>query len=128
MRLPAPGETLFLEQSRYKRAGVERVMGFCEPSEHLEFTRECPDFEHMLVNTDTKLFKYHFSVTKKEQRKRFESRKNDPLKLWKTSAADLAPLRKWNEYKNTKEAIFFYTETASCPLTIIKSDDKRASG
>jgi len=125
VHLPTRGEILFLDRSWYNRAGVERVMGFCNSREYLEFMRECPEFERMLVNSDIKLFKYYFSVTKKEQRARFESRKNDPLKQWKLSPVDEAAMSKWDEYKRAKEAMFFYTDTASCPWTIIKSDDKK---
>jgi len=125
VQLPTRGEILFLDRSWYNRAGVERVMGFCNSREYLEFMRECPEFERMLVNSDIKLFKYYFSVTKKEQRARFESRKNDPLKQWKMSPVDQAAINMWDEYKRAKEAMFFYTDTAACPWTIIKSDDKK---
>ena len=125
VHLPTQGEILFLDRSWYNRAGVERVMGFCNSREYLEFMRECPDFERMLVNSDIKLFKYYFSVTRKEQRARFESRKVDPLKQWKMSPVDQAAINMWEEYKRAKEAMFFYTDTAACPWTIIKSDDKK---
>ncbi len=123
--LPTRGEILFLDRSWYNRAGVERVMGFCNSAEYLEFMRQCPDFERMLVNSGIRLFKYYFSVTKKEQRARFEARKNDPLKQWKMSPVDEAAVDLWDEYKRAKEAMFFYTDTASCPWTIVKSDDKK---
>ena len=125
VHLPTQGEILFLDRSWYNRAGVERVMGFCGHREYLEFMRECPDFERMLANSNIKLFKYYFSVTRKEQRARFESRKSDPLKQWKMSPVDQVAISKWEEYKRAKEAMFFYTDTASCPWTIIKSDDKK---
>ncbi len=125
VHLPTRGEILFLDRSWYNRAGVERVMGYCNSREYLEFMRECPEFERMLVNSDIKLFKYYFSVTKKEQRARFESRKSDPLKQWKMSPVDQAAINMWDEYKRAKEAMFFYTDTAACPWTIIKSDDKK---
>ena len=100
-------------------------MGFCTATEYLEFMRECPDFERMLVNSDIRLFKYYFSVTKKEQRRRFEAREKDPLKQWKMSPVDAAAVSLWAEYTRAKEAMFFYTDTAACPWTIIKSDDKK---
>ncbi len=125
VHLPTRGEILFLDRSWYNRAGVERVMGFCNSREYLEFMRECPEFERMLVNSDVKLFKYYFSVTRKEQRARFESRKEDPLKQWKMSPVDQAAIDLWDEYKHAKEAMFFYTDTAACPWTIVKSDDKK---
>jgi polyphosphate kinase 2 len=123
--LPTSGEILFLDRSWYNRAGVERVMGFCDRNQYLEFMRQCPDFETMLVNSDIKLFKYWFSVTKKEQRVRFDSRKQDPLKQWKLSPVDQASIRLWSDYTRAKEAMFFYTDTASNPWTIVKSDDKK---
>jgi polyphosphate kinase 2 len=123
--LPTRGEILFLDRSWYNRAGVERVMGFCDQVEYLEFMRQCPEFERMLVNSGIKLFKYYFSVTKKEQRKRFASREQDPLKQWKMSPVDKAAVSMWGEYTRAKEAMFFYTDTAACPWTIIKSDDKK---
>jgi polyphosphate kinase 2 len=125
VHLPTRGEILFLDRSWYNRAGVERVMGFCNSNEYLEFMRQCPDFERMLVNSGIRLFKYYFSVTKKEQRARFASRKLDPLKQWKMSPVDKAAVSLWNEYTRAKESMFFYTDTASCPWTIIKSDDKK---
>lgn len=123
--LPTRGEILFLDRSWYNRAGVERVMGYCNQIEYLEFMRECPEFERMLVNSDIKLFKYYFSVTKNEQRDRFESRNHDPLKQWKLSPVDKAAVGLWNEYTRAKESMFFHTDTAASPWTIIKSDDKK---
>lgn len=122
---PTRGEILFLDRSWYNRAGVERVMGFCNQIEYLEFMRQCPEVERMLVNSGIKLFKYYFSVTKKEQRNRFASRENDPLKQWKMSPVDRAAVSMWSEYTRAKEAMFFYTDTAACPWTIVKSDDKK---
>ncbi|NNL99349.1 MAG: polyphosphate kinase 2, partial [Gammaproteobacteria bacterium] len=125
VHLPTSGEILFLDRSWYNRAGVERVMGFCDSTEYLEFMRQCPEFERMLVNSGIRLFKYYFSVTKKEQRRRFAARMQDPLKQWKLSPVDKASVGLWSEYTRAKEAMFFYTDTASCPWTIIKSDDKK---
>lgn len=123
--LPSRGEMLFLDRSWYNRAGVECVMGFCDCHEYLEFMRQCPEFERMLVRTGTILFKYWFSVTRKEQKKCFQARKNDPMKQWKMSDVDAASIGLWKEYTQAKEAMFFYTNTASCPWTIVKSDDKK---
>lgn len=125
VHLPTRGEILFLDRSWYNRAGVERVMGFCTQLEYLEFMRECPAFERMLVNSGIKLFKYYFSVTKKEQKARFESRSKDPLKQWKLSPVDKAGVKLWQQYTSAKESMFFHTDTAACPWTIIKSDDKK---
>ena len=123
--LPTSGEILFLDRSWYNRAGVERVMGFCSTDEYQEFMHMCPQFERMMVNSGIKLFKYYFSVTKKEQRNRFDSRMSDPLKQWKMSPVDLAAINLWDEYKRTKEAMFYYTDTEECPWSIVKSDDKK---
>ena len=124
-QLPAAGEICLFDRSWYNRAGVERVMGFCTPSDYLEFMRQCPEMERMLTRSGIRLFKYWFSVSREEQRRRFEARKDDPLKQWKLSPIDLASLDKWDDYTEAKEAMFFYTDTADAPWTIIKSDDKK---
>jgi polyphosphate kinase len=123
--LPSGGEIVFFDRSWYNRAGVERVMGFCTPNDYLEFMRQCPDLERMFVRSGIRLFKYWFSVTREEQLHRFESRAKDPLKQWKLSPIDKASLDKWDDYTEAKEAMFFYTDTADAPWTIIKSDDKK---
>lgn len=123
--LPTDGEMVFYDRSWYNRAGVERVMGFCEPTEYLEFMRQTPEFERMLTRSGVKLYKYWFSVTQDEQKRRFDSRATDPLKRWKLSPIDKASLDKWDEYTEAKEAMFFYTDTADAPWTIIKSNDKK---
>ncbi len=123
--LPTAGEMVFYDRSWYNRAGVERVMGFCEPNEYLEFMRQTPDFERMLSRSGIQLYKYWFSVTREEQLRRFKSRETDPLKQWKLSPIDKASLDKWDDYTEAKEAMFFYTDTADAPWTIIKSNDKK---
>ncbi|MDJ1006839.1 MAG: polyphosphate kinase 2 [Paracoccaceae bacterium] len=123
--LPTVGEMVFYDRSWYNRAGVERVMGFCEPGEYLEFMRQTPELERMLVRSGIRLYKYWFSVTEKEQASRFAARETDPLKRWKLSPIDKASRDKWNDYTEAKEAMFFYTDTADAPWTIIKSDDKK---
>ncbi len=123
--LPAAAELCLLDRSWYNRAGVERVMGFCSPSEYLEFMRQCPMVEQMLVRSGVRLFKYWFSVSREEQLARFRARQLDPLKQWKLSPIDRASLDKWDEYTEAKEAMFFYTDTADAPWTIVKSDDKK---
>ncbi|GJL83325.1 MAG: polyphosphate kinase 2 [marine bacterium B5-7] len=123
--LPAGGEISMFDRSWYNRAGVERVMDFCSPNDYLEFMRQCPDLERMLVRSGIWLFKYWFSVTQAEQRRRFESRSEDPLKQWKLSPIDRVSIDKWDDYTEAKEAMFFYTDTADAPWTIIKSDDKK---
>ena len=123
--LPTIGEMVFYDRSWYNRAGVERVMGFCTPNDYLEFMRQTPELERMLVRSGIQLYKYWFSVTQEEQRRRFESREHDPLKRWKLSPIDKASLDKWDDYTEAKEAMFFYTDTADAPWTIIKSNDKK---
>lgn len=123
--LPTAGEMVFYDRSWYNRAGVERVMGFCSPAEYLEFMREVPELERMLVRSGIRLYKYWFSVTRDEQRKRFAARETDPLKRWKLSPIDKASLDKWDDYTEAKEAMFFYTDTADAPWVIVKSDDKK---
>ncbi|WP_245304357.1 polyphosphate kinase 2 [Hoeflea olei] len=123
--LPAAGEMVLFDRSWYNRAGVERVMGFCTPSEYLEFMREAPEIERMLTRSGILLFKYWFSVTQGEQLRRFGEREKDPLKQWKLSPIDKASLDKWDDYTEAKEAMFFYTDTADAPWTIVKSDCKK---
>jgi polyphosphate kinase 2 len=123
--LPAAGEIVLFDRSWYNRAGVERVMGFCSPHHYLEFMRQCPDLERMLVRSGIILFKYWFSVTRQEQRRRFKARETDPLKQWKLSPIDRASLDKWDDYTEAKEAMFFYTNTADSPWIVVKSDDKK---
>ncbi|MFN3936613.1 MAG: polyphosphate kinase 2 [Gemmobacter sp.] len=123
--LPTAGEMVFYDRSWYNRAGVERVMGFCTPVEYLEFMRQAPEFERMLVRSGIRLYKYWFSVTQEEQRKRFLARETDPLKRWKLSPIDKASLGRWDDYTEAKEAMFFYTDTADAPWVIVKSNDKK---
>ncbi|WP_252731354.1 polyphosphate kinase 2 [Lentibacter algarum] len=123
--LPTEGEMVLYDRSWYNRAGVERVMGFCEPSEYLEFMRQTPEYERMLTRSGIRLYKYWFSVTQDEQRSRFKSRESDPLKQWKLSPIDKASLGKWDDYTEAKEAMFFYTDTADAPWTVVKSNDKK---
>jgi polyphosphate kinase 2 len=123
--LPAAGELCLFDRSWYNRAGVERVMGFCTPNDYLEFMRECPELERMLVRSGIRMFKYWFSVSRAEQKRRFLARETDPLKQWKLSPIDRASLDKWDAYTEAKEAMFFYTDTADAPWIIVKSDDKK---
>lgn len=123
--LPTKGEMVFYDRSWYNRAGVERVMGFCEPNEYLEFMREAPELERMLVRSGIRLTKYWFSITPDEQRRRFAARETDPLKRWKLSPIDKASLDRWDQYTEAKEAMFFYSDTADAPWTVIKSNDKK---
>jgi polyphosphate kinase len=123
--LPTRGEIVLFDRSWYNRAGVERVMGFCTSAEYLEFMRQAPDLERMLVRSGMELVKFWFSVSQYEQRTRFLIRQVDPVRQWKLSPTDLASLDKWEQYTEAKEAMFFYTDTADAPWTVVKSNDKK---
>ena len=123
--LPTAGEIVMFDRSWYNRAGVERVMGFCTEAEYQEFMRQAPEFERHLVRSGVHLIKFWFSVSRKEQRRRFKEREAHPLKQWKLSPVDMASLDKWEQYTKAKEAMFFETDTADAPWTVIKSDCKK---
>jgi len=123
--LPTTGEIALFDRSWYNRAGVERVMGFCDDTEYDEFMRQTPEFERNLTRSGIHLIKFWFSVSRQEQRRRFKERRIHPLKQWKLSPIDLASLDKWDEYTAAKEAMFYHTDTAEAPWTVIKSDCKK---
>jgi len=123
--LPTHGEIVLFDRSWYNRAGVERVMGFCTDQEYHEFMRQAPEFERHLVASGVMLIKFWFSVSRAEQRRRFKEREGHPLKQWKLSPIDKASLDKWDGYTRAKEAMFFETDTADSPWTVIKSDCKK---
>jgi polyphosphate kinase 2 len=123
--LPAAGEIVLFDRSWYNRSNVERVMGFCTEEQHQEFLRSCPEFERMLVRSGMKLLKYWFSVSWQEQRKRFESRNDEPLKRWKLSDMDLEEHRLYVEYSKAKDTTFEYTDIKQAPWYVVPSDDKR---
>lgn len=124
-QLPTSGEMALFDRSWYNRAGVERVMGFCSPSEYLEFMRQTPELEKMFVRSGIRLFKLWFEVSRDEQFERFQSRRLDPVKQWKLSPIDMASLDKWDAYTDAKNAMFRHTDTPEAPWTIILSDDKK---
>jgi len=123
--LPTAGEIVMFDRSWYNRSGVERVMGFCTDAEYEEFLREAPEFERHLVRSGVRVFKFWFSVSRAEQRRRFKERKAHPLKQWKLSPIDLASLDKWDAYTLAKEAMFVHTDTSDAPWTVVKSDCKK---
>ncbi len=123
--LPSGGEIAFFDRSWYNRAGVERVMGFCKKADWERFFYECPRFEEMLVASGIRLTKFWLTVTQKEQHKRFEDRRDDPLKRWKLSPIDEASLDKWDGYSEAREEMFRHTDTRHAPWTVVKTDDKR---
>ena len=123
--LPAAGEIVLFDRSWYNRAGVERVMGFCTDKEYQDFMRQAPEFERHLVSSGVHLIKFWFSVSQAEQRRRFKEREGHPLKQWKLSPIDKASLDKWDDYTRAKEQMFFETDTADSPWTVVKSDCKK---
>lgn len=123
--LPAAGEIVLFDRSWYNRAGVERVMEFCTPHEHEAFLREAPDFERMLARDGITLIKFWFSVSRREQLRRFVRRQADPVKRWKLSPIDLAALNMWDRYTEAKEVMFACTDIAEAPWTVVRSNDKK---
>jgi polyphosphate kinase 2 len=123
--LPSAGEMVLFDRSWYNRAGVERVMGFCTPEQYLEFLRQAPMFEDMLVSEGIHLTKFWFSVSPAEQRTRFAIRLVDPVRQWKFSPMDLASIDKWSEYTAAKEDMFRVTDTDIAPWIVVKSNDKK---
>ena len=123
--LPSAGEIVLFDRSWYNRAGVDRVMGFCTEEEYREFLRSCPEFERMLVRSGIRLIKYWFSVSAKEQERRFRNRIEDPLKSWKFSEMDLQSYMKWDEYSLAKDEMMNYTDIKQAPWYVVPSDSKR---
>lgn len=123
--LPSAGEIVIFDRSWYNRGGVEPVMGFCTNEEHNMFLRQVPKLEEMLVNSGIILFKFYFSVSKDEQKARFDSRKNDPLKQYKLSAVDQQSQILWEQYTLAKYSMLLASNTDFAPWTIIVSNDKK---
>ena len=123
--LPAAGEIVLFDRSWYNRAGVERVMGFCNDAEYEEFFRSVPDFERMLVRSGIILIKYWFSISDQEQELRFLARIHDPLKQWKLSPMDLESRRRWEDYTRAKEVMLERTHIAEAPWWVVHADDKK---
>lgn len=123
--LPRPGEIVLLDRSWYNRAGVEHVLGFCEPEEYKQFLQDAPEFERTLSDDGIDLIKLWFSVTQAEQLRRFIDRQLDPVKRWKLSPVDLASLEMWDEYTRAEEVIFRHTDLPYAPWKVVRSNDKR---
>lgn len=123
--LPAAGEMVLFDRSWYNRAGVEKVMGFCTEEEYLEFLRSCPEYERMLVRSGIILIKYWFSVSDKEQERRFQERIDDPTKRWKLSPMDVESRNRWVEYSKAKDEMFAHTDIKQAPWWVVRADDKR---
>ena len=125
--LPSDGEIVLMDRSWYNRAGVERVMGYCTDEQYERFLEQTPDFERMLVDDGIILIKYWFSVSDKEQERRFRKRLHDPMRRWKLSDTDVASLTRWEEYSSAKDSMFEHTDIDEAPWWTIESDDKKKS-
>ena len=123
--LPSGGEIAIFDRSWYNRAMVEPVMGFCTHAEHKDFLRQVPKFEELLVSAGIILFKFYFSVSKEEQKRRFESRRTDPLKQYKLSPVDARSQELWNQYTLAKYSMLLASNTEFAPWTILDSNDKK---
>lgn len=123
--LPNPGEIVFFDRSWYNRAVVEPVMGFCDEKQYREFMVQVPEFEHLLHEDGIFVIKFWFSVSKEEQKKRFDSRMRNPLKRWKFSPVDMKGQDLWDDYTHYKEQMFSKTHTAYCPWIIVKTNNKK---
>lgn len=124
-RFPAAGEIILFDRSWYNRAGVERVMGFCNDDQYRRFLQLAPGIEHEIVNNGIILLKYFLDVTQDEQRRRFEARISDPAKHWKLSPMDVESVRRWWDYTQAYQAMIEATDTAAAPWYIVPADDKR---
>jgi polyphosphate kinase 2 len=123
--LPAAGEMMLFDRSWYNRAGVERVMGFCDDEDYEEFLRSCPEFERMLVRSGIRVIKYWFSVSDEEQERRFQSRIEDPTKRWKLSPMDLESRNRWQEYSRAKDVMFAHTDIKQAPWYVVEAEVKK---
>ncbi|RLA82314.1 MAG: polyphosphate kinase 2 [Epsilonproteobacteria bacterium] len=123
--LPSSGEMVLFDRSWYNRSMVEPVMGFCTERQHHKFLKDAPEFEKMIVDEGIQIFKFYFSVSKKEQGRRFKARETDPLKQYKLSPVDKESQKLWDEYTLAKFMMLSATHTESAPWTIVKSDDKK---
>ncbi len=125
--LPNPGEIVFFDRSWYNRAVVEPVMGFCTDAQYEEFMVQVPEFEHMLHEDGVVVIKFWFSISKAEQKKRFDDRLGNPLKKWKFSPVDMEGQKLWDKYTFYKEEMFGKTHTNFSPWIIVKTNDKKTA-
>lgn len=125
VHLPAAQELVLFNRSWYNRAGVERVMGFCNEADYEEFMSSVQDFENMLVRSGVKLLKYYLDIGKAEQKKRLADRKSDPLKRWKTSPIDDQALKQWKAYSQARNEMLARSHTPTAPWTLVHADNKR---
>ena len=123
--LPAPQEMVLFNRSWYNRAGVEKVMGFCDQEQYDRFMDQAPEFERMLVRSGIRLFKFYLDISKEEQVERLTDRVKDPLKAWKLSAVDQAALGLWDDYTDARNVMFSSTHRPWAPWLVVKADSKR---
>lgn len=123
-QLPKPGEIVFFDRSWYNRAVVEPVNGFCTKKEYDIFMSQINGFEKMIVQSDIYLIKFYFSITKREQAKRFKDIKNNPLKRWKISPVDERAQELWNEYTKYKKKMFEKANSHFAPWIVIDANKK----
>jgi len=126
-QLPNKGEIVFFDRSWYNRAVVEPVMGFCSKKDHQRFLQQVTEFEHMLYEDGVTIIKFWFSISKEEQAKRFEARRQNPLKQWKLSPVDEKAQELWDSYTRYKEEMFGKTHATFSPWIIVKANDKQAA-
>ncbi|MGZ5353921.1 MAG: polyphosphate kinase 2 [Actinomycetota bacterium] len=122
--LPAAGEIVLFDRSWYNRAGIEKVLGFCTPEEHVRFLRQCPVVERLLVEDGITLIKYWFSVSDEEQERRFRARIDDPIRRWKLSETDLFSRTRYVDYSRARDEMFVHTDIPEAPWFIVEADDK----
>lgn len=123
--LPYAQEMVLFNRSWYNRAGVEKVMGFCDEKQYQEFLETVPDFEQMLVRSGIHLVKYYLDISRQEQRRRLEARRNDPLKQWKISPIDEVAQKHWKGYSRARDAMFLRTSHPAAPWRIVRANDKK---
>jgi polyphosphate kinase 2 len=123
-QLPKAGEIVLFDRSWYNRAVVEPVNGFCTKKEYEVFMNQVNDFERMILESGIHLVKIYMSISKKEQAKRFEDIKKDPLKQWKMSKVDERAQELWNDYTDYKKAMFSKTDTTISPWKVIRANRK----
>ena len=123
--LPTAGEMVLFDRSWYNRAGVEPVMGFCTPEQHITFLKEAPAFESSLTRDGIILIKYWLAIGREMQLKRFHDRRHDPRKIWKLSPMDIAALDKWDRYTDARDQMLKCTHTVNAPWTVVRMNDKK---
>jgi polyphosphate kinase 2 len=122
--MPAAGEVVLFDRSWYNRAGIEKVLGFCTPEEHVRFLRQCPVVERLLVEDGITLIKYWFSVSDEEQERRFRARVEDPIRRWKLSETDLFSRTRYVDYSRARDEMFVHTDIPEAPWYVVEADDK----